>query len=110
MIVWEDPPRRKGGRANQGKWIPILTPVMERPNEWARVQDFPTPLMASSAAGALRKPNGAKGATLTPSGRWTFASCAVPEGGALYARYLGPDLAPTEYDPTPVSDPWKAQA
>lgn len=87
MIAWEDPPRRKGGGANPGKWLPLLTPVMDQPNTWAKVQLFDTPLQASSAAGSLRK-TGPK-STMKPPGRWDFASCAVPEGGAVYARYLG---------------------
>lgn len=104
MIAWEEPPRIGPGGANKGKWLEALTPVMERPGQWARVRDFDTPLKASTAAGNLRR-TGPKGA-MTPPGKWQFASCAIEGGGAVYARYIGPE------DEAVVTelDVWRQQA
>jgi hypothetical protein len=39
-IVWEDPPPPpRGGRL---PWRDRLKPLVERPNEWARVTTFPS--------------------------------------------------------------------
>lgn len=90
-IVWENPPEPRG-RGNphpthRSKWVPLLTPLMERPSEWARVDIRSTAKRAGAMANALRR---GKAVTLPP-GQWEFTSRSQPDGtGAIYARYLGP--------------------
>jgi hypothetical protein len=81
-IVWEDPPpAAPGGRL---PWRDRLKPLMERPNEWARVTTFPTIAVATSIAGPLRA-----GKFSLPEGRWDFTARELEDGsGAIYARYL----------------------
>jgi hypothetical protein len=83
-IVWEDPPPAK-----QGGWLPWrdrLQPLRDRPNEWARVSNFPTVAAARSIAGPL-----SAGKIAVPEGKWEFTARELEDGrGAIYARYLGP--------------------
>jgi hypothetical protein len=83
-IVWEDPPpAAPGGRL---PWRERLKPLMERPNEWARVTTFPTIAAATSIAGPL-----SAGKFSLPKGKWEFTSRELEDGrGAIYARYIGP--------------------
>lgn len=93
-ILWENPPepvaRGNPHAVRRSKWVPLLTPLMDRPTEWARVDIRPTGKRAGAMAGALRKGK----SVIIPPGRWEFTSRTQPDGtGAIYARYLGPELA-----------------
>lgn len=86
-IVWEDPPESRQGRAPTS-WAERLAPIMERPGEWARVQDF-SYSSAWQVVSHLRK-----GLKPVPPGRWEFAARKNqddPKRAYIYARYLGPE-------------------
>ncbi len=89
--VWAEPPppaQNRDGRPS--KWVRALAPLMAHPKRWAMVCSYGTAQGASSVARALRKPNGTKGACITPEGEWEFAARKRgPAGSELYARYLG---------------------
>lgn len=88
-IVWEEPPptnRYGDAEGRGGVWIERLTPLMKRPNKWARVREMKTLVQVSSAATTLRKQ-----IVKRPPGRWEFAARRVDNKGVLYARYLGPE-------------------
>ncbi len=85
-IVWEDPPP-----AWRGIWVTRLAPLVDRPNVWARVYTSPSKNSSLATASNLRKRT-----VLMPPGRWEVAYRRRDEGGAVYARYLGPDeVGPT---------------
>lgn len=84
------PPRRRTSTTRSGGvWVDRLLPLVERPDEWARVGAWPT-----STASRLKN-----GKILIPPGRWDFATREMdgegehaPKGKAwLYACYLGPE-------------------
>jgi hypothetical protein len=77
-IEWRDPPRS----ARKSVWSEILSPLLDRPGEWAMVRRYPAHGHASSAAYALRHGNIER-----PPGKWDF----VPVHGELFARYIGPE-------------------
>jgi hypothetical protein len=86
-IVWEDPPEILNPRNVLGRppvWVTRLTPLIERPNEWARIAERP-PGPARSLAGSLRKRQ-----VRVPEGEWEFAARSRDGKGYVYARYLGP--------------------
>jgi hypothetical protein len=87
-IVWEDPPAAaKTGQPTV--WPQILAPLTERPREWARVRTNTTARASYQTAQNLRN-----GSVRVPPGRWEFRGVKTPDGGAVYARYLGPDAKP----------------
>jgi hypothetical protein len=90
-IVFEPlPPRGKRGRKG-GIWIERLTPLMDYPNDWARIATGPYRNMVRRAW-LLNKRK-----LKMPEGRWEFASRKADEDrGYLYARYLGPDEPNTD--------------
>jgi hypothetical protein len=93
-IVWQDPPDPRHNRAGQPrKWEARLLSLMEQPKRWALLLHFDGPTTASSTASFLRRPNGSKGACITPPGKWEYISRLSPDrkGSDLYARYLGPE-------------------
>lgn len=80
-IVWEDPtPPSSGGP--HGVWVKRLSPLLERPNEWARVHETPTRATAASTAQGLKH-----GRYRMPVGRFEFTIRA----NHIYVRYLGPE-------------------
>lgn len=92
MTTWEVPPSTRRGGPGQFKWIPLLTPLMERPGEWAKVDTKRTPLLATAMAYQLRHHERPTTSVVVPPGRWEFTSRAMDDGtGAIYARYLGPE-------------------
>jgi len=87
QVIWEDPPLAAGRSRPTGIWVEILTPLMERPNAWARVQESAELSKAHAAAANLNARR-----YKIPAGRWQFTSRQVSNGlGAVYARYLGPE-------------------
>jgi hypothetical protein len=84
QVRWEDP---SGRRSQPGIWIERLEPVMAQPGRWARVLDCRY-ARARTVANDLRH-----GKVRRPPGRWDFTSRGLGDGqGAVYARYLGPDV------------------
>lgn len=90
-IVWGDPPPRQRGKRSSTVWTRRLTPLMERPNEWAMVADYPTERSAITTASALRN-----GRLRIPEGRWEFEWGPFDGRGGLWARYLGPSAPGAE--------------
>jgi hypothetical protein len=85
QVIWEDPPET-AGKPPAGIWIKRLTPLIDRPNTWARVVTVANPNLSASQVAALRR-----GRFRMPAGRFEFASRRLADGtGAIYARYLGP--------------------
>lgn len=63
-----------------------LEPLKKRPGEWGQVQVTDRPEQAHSQAGGLRA-----GRFVVPEGQWEFTARKTENnGGAVYARYLGP--------------------
>ena len=65
-----------------GKWVRVLTPLVERPGLWVKVATKDSPDGARATASQLRRriyriPR--------PDEHWEFSS----EGYSVYARYLG---------------------
>lgn len=90
-IVWCDPPIRGevGHRSGASKVLRILTSLVERPGEWARIALYDSPKKAHTRANSLRSRR-----TVKPSGRWEFVGRTLPDDpnrGGVWARYLGPD-------------------
>jgi prophage antirepressor-like protein len=78
-------PKRAGGSA----WPPVLEALRDRPGEWARVAFTQDGDRAGRVAAHLRSRKLA-----VPPGRWSFAARTVEDGrGAVFARYLGPEVA-----------------
>ena len=81
-VRWENPEKISGGGGGS-PWVERLTPLTEKPGEWANLGVF------CDSTGALLK----NGTLRTPPGRWEF-TCRrreLPKGRAyLFARYLGP--------------------
>ena len=88
-IKWEDPP---WAASRRGIWTTLLTPVMERPGQWANMGSF-----SKATASLLRLSKSKRGHLEPPPGRWEFRQCHLPTDGprraTLFARYLGPDEA-----------------
>lgn len=76
-IVFRDPPAPVG---RSGTWIYRLAPLLERPEEWARVRVYSSNRNASVAACQLRR-----GDNKLPPGRWQFVARKLE----VYARYMG---------------------
>lgn len=87
-IVWEDPPAARSKRGATNKWVTILTPLMDRPGQWARMAVRDSAGLAANQAANLRRN------IRIPAGRWEFTSRKIDERRhGVYARYLGPDDA-----------------
>lgn len=83
--VWMDPEECATGE--RGKWIRLLTPLMDHPKRWALVDTKPSGKTAATAAMNLRR-----GVSRHPEGRWEFASRKLEDGhSGVFARYLGPE-------------------
>lgn len=84
-VKWEDPPPKKvkGGEL----WATRLTPLMERPGEWANLGEH-----SAASAGNLRGAVKGNRRYVLPEGQWEFTcrSNGKPGRATLYARYLGP--------------------
>jgi hypothetical protein len=74
---WRDPPNER----RAGKWVEILTPVMEHPGRWAAFR-IPGNRRAYATITGLRN-----GTTKRPPGKWEFKADAE----SLFARYIGPE-------------------
>lgn len=88
-IVWEDPPEPATGR--KGVWFERLSPLMEKPGEWARVLDT---LFARTAYGTVTVIKQGKSGTRSmnrPPGQWEACARKVDGKFYVYARYLGPE-------------------
>lgn len=84
-IVWSDPPERRATATRV--WDPILTPLMERPGQWARIKVGPPGIMYSTA-GNLR--NGSIRIPGDNPAHWEFAARKLDDDTAgLWARYIG---------------------
>lgn len=88
-VLWEEPPKKNaGGGWHNGKWIPLLEPIMATPGRWARIADGPVKGLYAKAT-HLRKRD-----ARVPEGRWEFTVRTIDKEkktGRLYARYLGGD-------------------
>lgn len=81
--VFEELPGRMFGTSSM--WPPILTKVMERPGEWARVASTVDSKAASRTVQGLRSRS-----LRVPPGVWAFAARTADDGrGLVYARFLG---------------------
>lgn len=82
---------RYAGRGRPRVWESLLTPLLDRPGQWAIVREYDRPESAEWAARKLRhagrRPRGTPNLLVIPPGRFDFIS----GNGRLYARYLGPD-------------------
>lgn len=90
-IVWEDPPELGffGTNTAAGKWVRILSPLMQHPEKWARVYVYGKSDQARNAVSHLRRRQ-----RQIPDGRWEFTSRKLTEPTdegqfAVYARYMG---------------------
>lgn len=77
-VKWEEPEPRLLSRS---VWADRLTPLMERPNAWARVSEAKNAKAATTLASMLRR-----GRLRAPEGEWEFTT----RENRVYARYLGP--------------------
>lgn len=86
-IIFEKPKPARAGRTST-KWLDALLPLIERPNEWARVKTTPTKQRAYALASELKR-----GVLRKPPGRWDFAGREAEDGkrGYVFACYLGSD-------------------
>jgi hypothetical protein len=84
-IVWEDPPPKSLGVANQPQWPARLAPLREHPGKWARIRDYKNRNAASTSANYLRK----RAIGFDPT-EFEFTCRTEADGtGVLYARYIG---------------------
>lgn len=92
-IIWEDPPDNR--YRPELKWIPILTPLMAKPEKWARVATYGVPSQARSITHQLTRATYGEGSYRLPDGQWEFVSRALPSEDnsqqqyGVFARYLG---------------------
>lgn len=84
-IVWEDPPT--ANVKGESRWAQLLEPLRSRPGVWARFRLYPSSSAASSASQYLRNRPPAS----FPKGKWEIRAGKFEGGGALWARYLGPE-------------------
>ncbi len=77
-VIWQEPPKTA--------WQERLEPVLEKPGKWARVQETSTVEYAHNLAWKLRNR-----VLNVPEGEWGFKSGKYKDGGAVWARYLGPE-------------------
>lgn len=90
VVVWEDPPRSRFGRARLEEEIgeAVLEQLRAHPGKWAKVRTWAVKSSASTAASRIRKGE----APGLPAVEWEAVGRSVPGGSALYLRYRG---APT---------------
>lgn len=79
-FVGELPPRRGG---NNGKWVTILTQLLNHKGIWAKIKTLETPDQANAAAKNMRD---RKVIIPVPDHDWGFAA----RGCEVYAVYRGP--------------------
>ena len=77
MTTWQEPPKTA--------WEKRLEPLTLQPREWARVQETDTVEYAHNLVYKLRKR-----ILNVPIGIWEFRGGKYKNGGAVWARYLGP--------------------
>ena len=100
-VVWETPPTHPGGGPTHFKWIPLLTPLMQRPNEWAKVDVRTRPALARAMAYQLRRhTRGLETSVNIPPGRWEFTSRTMPATGPV------PSMPATSDPRTVPNDPY----
>jgi hypothetical protein len=85
--VFEPLPKANIGRRGSAGYAFILAPLVERPNEWARVRVFEKRYQANNTVTQLRRafyshPEGTK------REEWEFAIREVDGKFRLYARYI----------------------
>lgn len=84
-LIFEEPPSTNVGGST--RWEVLLSPLRERPMEWARVATFRTEPAARSAASQLR--NGSRGRRLDPT-EWEFVAGVSDGEPHIWARFVGP--------------------
>lgn len=95
-VVWEDPPP-EAKVVGQSLWERRLSPLMDRPGQWARVFTSDKPnsakgTVSSLTSGKLALPGGTK-----PE-QWEFRASSSDAGSAVHARFKGPkDQKDTKY-------------
>lgn len=84
-ITWKDPPpiERRINSRYYIDWKEHLSPLLERPGEWALIHTAESAADAAQVAVSLK--NG-KRSTPRPRDPWEFTR----RGKEVYARYLGP--------------------
>jgi hypothetical protein len=87
---WEEPEEARGpGKALGRVLAPVFDVLRSRPNEWALIRTYGARSGSSNAVRVLKRQ------IHRIPGRWEFASRVDEKGSRLYARYLGPDEAPS---------------
>ena len=75
-------------RPPANSWRDRLEPIMDSPNEWVRVEEYPLPATAYSIVSALRG-----GRKKVPAGEWDFRAAKVGRRGVVYARFVQANAA-----------------
>lgn len=86
-VRWEDPPLTSWGGARAGGiWLRLLTPLMERPGQWAHLRTCPVHSAYGTSASLTKRTYN------IPPGRWEFCARSINKTtGSVYGRYLGPE-------------------
>lgn len=87
MTTWCNPPTHRGRL-----WVELLTPVMDRPGEWALVRSYDRPEAAQQGAKYLRDSASGRRRGRVPAGQWEFTSRQVQWDVAewgVWARWMG---------------------
>ncbi len=83
-VTFRDPPPRK----NRTDWARLLTPLIDRPGEWAQVKSYAKPGTAYAAADNFRRGFVQMPA---PPDQWEFAVRELDGAHWLFVRFVGSD-------------------
>lgn len=89
---WRDPPPLPTTERGQtGRWVVLLTPLMDQPGRWAVIERMSADVPPTIRRNRLRSKCAAlrTGLVKIPPGKWEFHDAWNTD--ELYARYIGPD-------------------
>lgn len=85
-MVWENPPERKRGRVESGRWRTTAGELRKHPGRWAKIAQYPSSHSAYSLADRVRH---GRLKSFEPGGAFEARAAAEPGGGSVWARYTG---------------------
>lgn len=87
-IIWETPPPKSSRNSQSDTWVDRLSPLVEKPGEWARVWEG----AVSTARSYTTSLRSRKFPIPNPGDSWSFVSRSLDTDktrGRLYACYVG---------------------